>query len=112
LKSSALFGRAPSTFLGGREWGEQDRLLAFAYQLYLDLVCPACGGNVQVCRNDSNEGIFEALDTKCHRRAAVDERTGQQGFKPEPGQMFYASPIDDGLVKGSGLTYVASNGEG
>lgn len=83
----------------------------FAYQLYLDLVCPVCKGNVLECRNDDNEGAFEVQDTTCYRQAAVDERTRQKGFKPEPGQLFYAAPIDDDLIKGSGLLYPAGSGQ-
>lgn len=51
--------------------------------------------------------MFETLDTTCHRQAAIEERTGQAGFKPEPGQLFYAAPIDEELVAGSGLTLPA-----
>lgn len=104
MRASEKFGRPPSAFLGGKEWGYRDHLLAFAYQLYLDTKCGECGGSVFECRNPDNAGVFEALDVTCHRKAAVDDRTGQQGFKPEPGQMFYAAPIDEDLVSGSGVT--------
>lgn len=34
----------------------------------------------------------------CQAQAAIDEHTGQQGFKAEPGERFYAREIDDELV--------------
>ena len=37
-------------------------------------------------------------DTTCYRQAAVEEHTGQKNFKPEPGQRFYATEIDDELI--------------
>lgn len=58
-----------------------------------------------VCRNDDNMGQFEALDSTCHKQAAIDERTHQKDFKAEPGQLFYAAPIDEDLVAGGGLVF-------
>ena len=110
MKASALFGRAPSSFLGGREWGQRDHLLVYAYQLYLELVCPVCGGSVLVCRNEANAGLFELQESTCHRRVPVDEKTRQKDFKAEPGQLLYGAPIDDDLVKGSGLLYPPNAG--
>lgn len=76
----------------------KDRLLEFAYTLYLDSLCDVCGGNRFECRNEANAGLYEVQDTICQRQAAVEEHTGQKNFKPEPGQRFYAVEIDDELV--------------
>ena len=56
------------------------------------------------CRNPENANVYEARDSTCNRQAAVDKVKGAQDFKAEPGQLFYAAPIDDDLVVGSGLT--------
>lgn len=58
-----------------------------------------------MCRNEANAGIFEAATTTCQTSAAIDERTSQQGYKREPGELLYAAPIDDDLVTGSGLVF-------
>jgi len=76
----------------------KDRLLEFAYTLYLDSVCDVCGGNRFECRNEANAGLYEVAETTCQRQAAVEEHTGRQGFKPEPGQRFYSTEIDEDLV--------------
>jgi len=77
------------------EW--KDRLLEFAYTLYLDGMCE-CGAPKHECRNEANRGLYEVAETTCFRQAAIEEHTGQKGFKPEPGQRFYATEIDDELI--------------
>ena len=42
--------------------------------------------------------MYEVADVTCHAQAAVEEHTGQEKFKPEPGQRFYAVEIDEELV--------------
>lgn len=105
MTAAANFQRPPSAFLGGKEWGLRDHLLVFAHQIYLDTKCPRCGQSVYVCRNEKNNGIFQAESTACYAQASIDERTAQQGYKPEPGEMLYALPIDDDLVSRSGLVF-------
>jgi hypothetical protein len=75
----------------------KDRLLEFAYTLYLDGLCD-CGRPKWECRNEDNTGLYEADSVTCQAQAAVEEHTGQQGFKPEPGQLFYAREIDEDLI--------------
>lgn len=75
----------------------KDRLLEFAYTLYVDGLCE-CGRPKHECRNPDNAGLYEVADTTCYAQAAIEEHTGQKGFKPEPGQRFYAVEIDDELV--------------
>ena len=77
------------------EW--KDRLLEFAYTLYVEGMCE-CGRPKSECRNDANAGLYEAADVTCYAQAAVEERTGQAGFKPDPGQRFYATEIDEELI--------------
>lgn len=79
--------------------------MVFAHQIYLDTKCPRCGQSVYVCRNEDNAGIFQAESTACYAQAAIDERTSQSGYKPEPGEMLYTSPIDDDLVRRSGFVF-------
>ena len=79
-------------------------MLEFAYTLYLDSTCDVCGGNRFECRDEANAGLYEVQETTCHRAAAIEEHTGQKGFKPEPGQRFYATAIDDELVTRRPLT--------
>jgi len=76
----------------------KDRLLEYAYTLYLDGICNVCGGPRAECRNKANEGLYEVQETTCYRQAAVEEHTGQKDFKPEPGQRFYATEIDEELI--------------
>jgi len=76
----------------------KDRILEYAYTLYLDGICDVCGGNRSECRNEANAGLYEVAETTCQRQAAVEEHTGRKGFKPEPGQRFYAIEIDDDLI--------------
>lgn len=71
--------------------------MEFAYTLYVDGLCE-CGRPKWECRNDANAGLYEVGSATCHAQAAVEEHTGQKGFKPEPGQMFYAVEIDADLV--------------
>lgn len=73
-------------------------MLEYAYTLYLDGTCDVCGGSRFECRNEANAGLYEVQDTTCYRQAAVEEHTGQKDFKPDPGQRFYATEIDDELV--------------
>jgi hypothetical protein len=75
----------------------KDRLLEFAYTLYIEGMCE-CGRPKFECRNEANAGLYEVADVTCYAQAAVEEHTGQKGFKPEPGQRFYAVEIDDELV--------------
>ena len=58
-----------------------------------------------VCRNEGNAGVFEADTTTCHAQASIDERRNQEKYKPEPGEMMYARPIDEDLLDGSGLVF-------
>lgn len=71
----------------------------------MDNKCPQCGRSVFVCRNDDNLGLWEADTTICAAHAAVDERRNQEKYKPEPGEMMFARPIDDDLVVRSGLVF-------
>ena len=57
-----------------------------------------CGRPKFECRNAANAGAYEALDITCHAQAAVEEHTSQKGFKPEPGQRFYAAEIDESVI--------------
>lgn len=77
------------------EW--KDRLLEFAYTLYVEGMCE-CGAPKSECRNPENAGLYEVDSVTCQRQAAIEEHTGAKGFKPEPGQRFYASEIDEDLV--------------
>lgn len=75
----------------------KDRLLEFAYTLYVEGMCE-CGRPKSECRNDANRGLYEVADITCHAQAAVEEHTGQEKFKADPGQRFYATEIDADLV--------------
>jgi hypothetical protein len=77
------------------EW--KDRLLELAYTLYVEGLCE-CGRPKFECRNEANAGLYEVADVTCYAAAAVEEHTGQEKFKPEPGQRFYAVEIDEELV--------------
>lgn len=71
--------------------------MEFAYTLYVEGMCE-CGRPKFECRNEANAGLYEVADITCHATAAVEEHTGQTGFKAEPGQRFYATEIDAELV--------------
>ena len=71
--------------------------MEFAYTLYLEGLCE-CGRPKFECRNDANAGLYEVADVTCYAQAAVEEHTGQEKFKPEPGQRFYAAEIDEDLI--------------
>jgi hypothetical protein len=75
----------------------KDRLLEFAYTLYVEGMCE-CGRPKFECRNEANAGLYEVADVTCYAQAAVEEHTGQKGFKPDPGQRFYATEIDEELI--------------
>jgi len=75
----------------------KDRLLEFAYTLYVEGMCE-CGRPKFECRNEANAGLYEAASIVCQAQAAVEERTGQKDFKPEPGERFYAQEIDEELI--------------
>jgi hypothetical protein len=77
--------------------GWKDRLLEFAYTLYVEGMCE-CGRPKSECRNEDNAGLYEVADVTCYAQAAIEGHTGQAGFKPEPGQRFYAAEIDGELV--------------
>lgn len=91
--------------MGGKEWGQRDYLLVLAYQLYLDSTCGHCGNSVYVCHNDANQGLYEVQASQCYPRAATDERKAAKGYKPEPGEVLYAVPIDVDLIAGSGFVF-------
>lgn len=91
--------------MGGKEWGQRDYLLTLAFQLYLDTTCQHCGRSKSVCHNDANRGLYEVEAYSCHPQAAIQERTSQQGYKPDPGELLYAMPIDPDLITGSGLVF-------
>lgn len=57
-----------------------------------------CGRPKVECRNDANRGLYEVADVTCHAQAAVEEHTGQEKFKADPGQRFYATEIDEELI--------------
>ena len=71
--------------------------MEFAYTLYVEGLCD-CGRPKWECRNEANRGLYEASDTTCYAQAAVEEHTGQDKFKPDPGQRFYATEIDEELI--------------
>jgi len=71
--------------------------LEFAYTLYVEGMC-SCGRPKFECRNDANRGLYIAADVTCHAQAAVEEHTGQEKFKADPGQRFYAEEIDSDLI--------------
>lgn len=71
--------------------------MEFAYTMYIEGMCE-CGRPKFECRNEANRGLYEVADTTCYGQAAVEEHTGQKGFKAEPGQRFYATEIDADLV--------------
>jgi len=75
----------------------KDRLLEFAYTLYIEGLCD-CGRPKFECRNEANAGLYEVDSVTCQAQAAVEEHTGQKGFKPDPGQRFYATEIDEDLI--------------
>lgn len=77
--------------------GWKDRLLEFAYTLYVEGMCD-CGRPKHECRDEANRGLYEVADVTCYAQAAIEEHTGQKGFKAEPGQRFYATEIDDELI--------------
>ena len=89
------------------EW--KDRLLEFAYTLYVEGMCE-CGRPKSECRDDANRGLYEVADITCHAQAAVEEHTGQEKFKPEPGQRFYAREIDDDLITRRTFAPLVRNG--
>jgi hypothetical protein len=71
--------------------------LEFAYTLYVEGLCE-CGRPKFECRNEANRGLYEVADITCYAQAAVEEYTGQEKFKPDPGQRFYAREIDEELI--------------
>jgi len=71
--------------------------LEFAYTLYIEGLCD-CGRPKFECRNEANAGLYEVDSVTCQAQAAVEEHTGQKGFKPDPGQRFYATEIDEDLI--------------
>ena len=71
--------------------------MEFAYTLYVEGMC-SCGRPKFECRNDANRGLYIAADVTCHAQAAVEEHTGQEKFKADPGQRFYAEEIDSDLI--------------
>lgn len=71
--------------------------MEFAYTLYVEGLCD-CGRPKWECRNEANRGLYEVADVTCYAQAAVEEHTGQDKFKADPGQRFYASEIDDELI--------------
>lgn len=64
----------------------------------------SCGNPRWECHHKDNAGLYEVQSVVCHAQAAVDEHTRQKDFKPEPGERFYATPIDDDLVTRRPLT--------
>ena len=85
--------------VGGTEWGERDHLLIFAYQRYLDTICPECGGYMLECRNPANQGVYEVnTDLYCYRKEALEDTTRAEKFKAENGQVFNVKEIDASLV--------------
>jgi hypothetical protein len=85
--------------VGGSEWGERDHLLIFAYQRYLDTICPECGGYVVECRNPDNKGVYEVLtDSYCYRKEALEDVTRAEKFKAENGQLFSVREIDPDII--------------
>ena len=71
--------------------------MEFAYTLYIEGLCD-CGRPKFECRNEANAGLYEVDSVTCQAQAAVEEHTGQKGFKPDPGQRFYATEIDEDLI--------------
>lgn len=96
MKTAERFQRPPSEYLGPLS-EHKDRLLEFAYTLYVEGMCE-CGRPKFECRNEANRGLYEVADVTCYAQAAVEEHTSQKDFKPEPGQRFYAVEIDEELI--------------
>lgn len=86
--------------------------MEFAYTLYIEGMCD-CGRPKFECRNEANRGLYEVADVTCHAQAAVEEHTGQEKFKADPGQRFYATEIDEDLITRRALTVFpdADNGD-
>lgn len=90
VKTAQGWGKPPSFMItGGGEWSDRDRVLALGYQLYTQMLCPECGNPVSICRDPNRDGWFEAKTETCYAVKAVATHTGQQGYKPEPGEIIY-----------------------
>ena len=96
---------------GGEEWGERDHLLIFAYQRFQDTTCPECGGYVLECRDEKNRGVYTVASGTCFRKAEVDEATGRDGYKAEPGEVLRIEEIDADIVTRPALS-LFEGGEG
>ena len=100
MKTAERFGRPPSSYLGGCKWGESDHLLTFAYTLYLAGMC-SCGHPKHLCQHPDNDGWYKAETVICNAQAAIDNITGKDGYKAEPGELFvtrYTRPADEPLL--------------
>lgn len=76
-----------------------DHTLIYAYQRYVDTTCHECGGYTLECRDPANRNVYVAsTDIYCHRKAAIDEVTKAENFKPESGQLLSVAPVDEDLV--------------
>lgn len=51
------------------------------------------------CRDPANAGVYEVRqDLWCYRKQALDELTGKDGWKAEPGQVLTVGEIDESVV--------------
>lgn len=60
----------------------------------------SCGHPKQLCQHPDNGGWYKAETVVCNAQAAIDVIKGKDGYKPEPGEMFfttYTRPADKPL---------------
>lgn len=91
VETAKAWGRPPTwLWRHKKKWSRFDDLLALAYSMYERMVCAQCGHPLAVCRSGQVE--FEAVESTCHAKAAIDRHEREQKGQPEPGVIVTARP--------------------
>lgn len=84
----------------GKKWTVADRILAVAYALSKDLLCPGCGQPKHEAWNPDSEGWFEVKEAVCQACAELDRDSQKHRDSHDPARKVWtvnARPADEPL---------------
>lgn len=102
MKHALAWGKPPTGLLRhSNEWLEEDYILASAYSMWEDGLCPCgCGYPRNVAWDEGMDGWFEAREEVCYAKAARERwenehsernKDGSLRYPPKLGSMLYVA---------------------
>ena len=66
------------------EWDDAEQTVMLGYRMYLNGLCPKCGGPLSICTDPANEMRYEGgLPVRCH--ATTARGRAAEAYRDQPG---------------------------